>query len=89
LDLVFLGCCRGRLCCNLPRRNMIAVVEHNSSRRSAQVEMKDVVVIILVVVVKEKLQCWRLPSLIILYLSFRPFVNQSFCESRFGSLSHD
>jgi hypothetical protein len=30
---------------------MIAVVEHNSSRRSAQVEMKDVVVIILVVVV--------------------------------------
>jgi hypothetical protein len=39
--------------------------------------------------VKEKLQYWRLPSWIILYLSFRPFVNQSFCESRFGSLSHD
>jgi hypothetical protein len=39
--------------------------------------------------VKEKLQSWRLPLLIILYLSFLPFVNQSFCESRFGSLSHD
>ncbi len=28
--------------------------------------------------IKEKLQYWRLPSLIILYLSFRPFVNPKF-----------
>ena len=38
-------------------------------------------------ILKENLQWWRLPLQIIRYRSFRPFVNQSFCESRFGSLS--
>jgi hypothetical protein len=44
------------MCCNLLRRNMITVVEHNSSR-SAQVEMKNVVAIILVVVVAVEVAC--------------------------------
>ena len=38
-------------------------------------------------VLKENLQCWRLLLQIILYLSFRPLVNQTFCEFCFDSLS--